>query len=544
LRLRANFEGADDRYSFTVAGLTAAIPFDPNKGASNFCSLVGIASKLVLDNAISRMSSEMRALCCNTIARDAMIELLGVPLEEPVGQLPFVWNRKVWFLLGGFNLEGNLPIFEVIAGLAGTYLAKRTVQTVDVVGTAAEVQTLLFIDETGLQGRRILQSAGKTLSWLVAASLVVIFFVVLHLCAGCAKRWWPNKKVESLKAGYNLEGNMGDLASSRAADLVAVVLAQHKVPSSTRRKRTDKDGPDKRSEAGSGSNIMRADFLQHCVDGQERALEAVPPPPALPGVVANFLASSVGLSGYIAKAAASMAPVPIPIHTPRAESPPHPEAKQAAVRWMRVPERCPVEFYAFPECWGQLLSMIRMSRVWLWITMYTGDSPQILDAIHMALAAGCRTRILVESTKIDASHKQKAMLSALHTMKATAPLDKDQLQVRVFQPQRRHTKDGKESWPAALHAKMGVSDNLIAWVGSQNLTENSQTYYEAISVVRYPAAVQKQLDTIQAWWELGIEFDPGLPQLLGARATKLLGARTVTTSRSGHGTKHRDPSAS
>jgi phosphatidylserine/phosphatidylglycerophosphate/cardiolipin synthase-like enzyme len=129
-------------------------------------------------------------------------------------------------------------------------------------------------------------------------------------------------------------------------------------------------------------------------------------------------------------------------------------------------------------------------------------------------------------------------------MKATAPLDKDQLQVRVFQPQRRHSKDGKESWPAALHAKMGVSDNLIAWVGSQNLTENSQTYYEAISVVRYPAAVQKQLDTIQAWWELGIEFDPGLPQLLGARATKLLGARTVTTSRSGHGTKHRDPSAS
>jgi hypothetical protein len=471
-----------------------------------------------------------------------MIELLGIQLEEPVGQLPFAWNRKVWFLLGGFNLEGNLPIFEVIAGLAGTYLARRTVQTVDMAATAAEVQTLLFIDETGLQGRRVLQSAGNTLSWLVAASLVVIFFVVLYLCAGCAKRWWPNKKVESLKAGYNLEGNMCDHASQRAADLVAVVLAQHKVPSSTRRKRTDKEGADRRPESGSGSNITRAGFLQHCEE--ERALGAVPPPPSMPGVVANFLASSVGLSGYIAKAAASAAPAVIPIDTPRAsEVPPPPVAGQAAVRWMKVPERSPVEFYAFPECWGQLLNMIRMSRVWLWITMYTGDSPQILDAIHMAMTAGCRTRILVESTKIESSNKQKAMLTALHAMKAKAPLDEDQMQIRVFQPQRRHSKDGRESWPASLHAKMGVSDNLIAWVGSQNLTENSQTYYEAISVVRYPAAVQKQLDTIRSWWELGIEFDPNLPQLLGARTTKLLGARTVTTFRSGRGAPPMDPSA-
>jgi phosphatidylserine/phosphatidylglycerophosphate/cardiolipin synthase-like enzyme len=102
-----------------------------------------------------------------------------------------------------------------------------------------------------------------------------------------------------------------------------------------------------------------------------------------------------------------------------------------------------------------------------------------------------------------------AMLLALQDQKKRAPGGPDQIQIGVFQPQPRMNHDmTANSWPASLHAKMGISDNLVGWVGSQNLTDNSKGYYEAITVVRYEPAIKKQLETFQSWWKLCVPFNP------------------------------------
>ena len=145
------------------------------------------------------------------------------------------------------------------------------------------------------------------------------------------------------------------------------------------------------------------------------------------------------------------------------------------------------------------MAIIRNTKTELEQTLYTADSPEVLDAYQDAVTGGAHLNLLLEQTKLNLN-KSPGFLRRLWEIKMSAPRGPDQVQIRVFQPQPRTGKNYRMQWPASLHAKQGVSDNRIAWVGSQNMTENASTWFESGVIYRDAEAISAQREVFASWF--------------------------------------------
>ena len=116
--------------------------------------------------------------------------------------------------------------------------------------------------------------------------------------------------------------------------------------------------------------------------------------------------------------------------------------------------------------------------------------------------AGVKVRILVDGMvlKGETVKNEKSFFRALL---GDAPPN---LELGVFwAPRNRVRQKGTtghvKGFGPQLHAKCGTVDGVHFWTGSLNLTSNSESYYEVVSVGRHqPAAAASLRSILDEWW--------------------------------------------
>ena len=118
--------------------------------------------------------------------------------------------------------------------------------------------------------------------------------------------------------------------------------------------------------------------------------------------------------------------------------------------------------------------------------------------------------ILIDETRIKA-RTPKLMIGWIETVLGWAestdlPAGPQQVQIRAFRAPHlrvRAKRAPSGGGAACLHAKTGLVDDRVGWIGSLNATDNSASYYEAISVIRYAPALLEQSKMFAEWCEYG-----------------------------------------
>ena len=171
---------------------------------------------------------------------------------------------------------------------------------------------------------------------------------------------------------------------------------------------------------------------------------------------------------------------------------------------LRFPIPSPVDCFFYPESWGMIMTLMRSASRSLWVSCYTLGGSEVIGGFEAAFTQGADIRVMADRTKAQCGYPRDMVdcLSTLSRLGSDHPSGQGQVEVRLFEPQRRsRTGAAAEKFPASLHAKFGIVDNKIAWIGSQNLTENSSTFFEAITILRHPPAVAKVAETFTKWWD-------------------------------------------
>ena len=151
-----------------------------------------------------------------------------------------------------------------------------------------------------------------------------------------------------------------------------------------------------------------------------------------------------------------------------------------------------LEIKGFPDALEGVVSTMSLAQRELVFTCYTVDHPRVLSAVQEKLREGVRVRVLVDGMvlKGETVKNGKAFFRAL--LGDSSP----NLELGVFWAPRNRIKEKGAAGPTGhvkgfgpqLHAKCGTVDGLHFWTGSLNLTSNSETFYEMVSIGCFEAA--------------------------------------------------------
>ena len=166
-----------------------------------------------------------------------------------------------------------------------------------------------------------------------------------------------------------------------------------------------------------------------------------------------------------------------------------------------------LEIKGFPDALDGVVGIMSLAQRELVFTCYTVDHPRVLNVVQEKLREGVRVRVLVDGMvlKGETVKNEKAFFRAL--LSDSSP----NLELGVFWAPRNRFKEkgppGQTShmkgFGPQLHAKCGTVDGLHFWTGSLNLTSNSETFYEMVSLGRHqPAAASKLRSILDEWWTL------------------------------------------
>ena len=77
--------------------------------------------------------------------------------------------------------------------------------------------------------------------------------------------------------------------------------------------------------------------------------------------------------------------------------------------------------------------------------------------------------------------------------------------VRTFTAKQRHKMSSKMqgAFSPHLHAKTGIVDDRKIWIGSLNMTNNSEGWFEVITTSCEASVVGELRGVFASWWELG-----------------------------------------
>jgi phosphatidylserine/phosphatidylglycerophosphate/cardiolipin synthase-like enzyme len=164
-----------------------------------------------------------------------------------------------------------------------------------------------------------------------------------------------------------------------------------------------------------------------------------------------------------------------------------------------------LEIKGFPGALESVVSTMSLAQRELVFTCYTVDHPRVLSVVQEKLREGVRVRVLVDGMvlKGETVKNEKAFFRAL--LGDSSP----NLELGVFWAPRNRIKEKGAAGPTGhvkgfgpqLHAKCGTVDGLHFWTGSLNLTSNSETFYEMVSIGRHqPAAALRLRSILDDWW--------------------------------------------
>ena len=171
-----------------------------------------------------------------------------------------------------------------------------------------------------------------------------------------------------------------------------------------------------------------------------------------------------------------------------------------------LPVPPPVKIVAAPNHMNEIIGVLRKAKRSIAIGAYSIDHTDVLTNLENALKRGVNIRLLIDQTYLFKS-PSKNIFDFLETLLATYTRSKvtgvcGTLEIRAFKPQSRRLTCTREAYGAQLHAKFGIVDDAVGWLGSCNLTTNSASWFEIITIVADSSAVATMKEVFEDWWSL------------------------------------------
>jgi len=171
-----------------------------------------------------------------------------------------------------------------------------------------------------------------------------------------------------------------------------------------------------------------------------------------------------------------------------------------------LPIQPAVKVVCAPNHMNEIICVLRKARRSIAIGAYSLDHTDILANLEHAVKRGVDIKLLIDQTYLFKS-TCKNTYDFLETLLTTYQMAQKArvagtLEIRAFKPQSRRLTVTREGYGAQLHAKFGIVDDAIGWLGSCNLTTNSASWFEMISIIADPAAITAMREGFDEWWSL------------------------------------------
>ena len=158
----------------------------------------------------------------------------------------------------------------------------------------------------------------------------------------------------------------------------------------------------------------------------------------------------------------------------------------------------PTQVFAYPRAMPEVQNMMRGAERSVRMMAYTLDHPGALVSLEALARRGGTVELLIDFSMLKGGTVRREAAFVRSVLVAGGV-------VRTFSAKQRHKMPTgmHGAFAPHLHAKVGIVDDKKVWIGSLNMTQNSEGWFEIITTSCEASVVGELRGVFASWWELG-----------------------------------------